>query len=169
MYKTRDDKSEELATRFKKAFGRDVTIDFLGVWFVSIPVTGMYWLFLIIHFGCHRDTVASVGHFYSPTLPFVGSNDMIKVFRHALALDEVRMTSTHTLSTLLRRPTFDGLLTASYHVSSKLASHPTQFHSTSKTDPPTEKEGGAYFKSFQRNHLDAKAGYCTHRPKCAHI
>ncbi len=39
---------------------------------------------------CHRDTVASVGYLYSPELPFVGSKDMIKVFRHALALDEVR-------------------------------------------------------------------------------
>ena len=31
-------KSEELAARFKKAFGRKVKIDFLGVWFVSIPI-----------------------------------------------------------------------------------------------------------------------------------
>jgi len=45
-----------------------VKIDFLGVW----------------------DTVASVGYLYSPELPFVGSKDMIKVFRHALALDERR-------------------------------------------------------------------------------
>ena len=25
---------------------------------------------------------------WSPTLPFVGSNDMIRVFRHAVSLDE---------------------------------------------------------------------------------
>ena len=93
VYKTRDDKSEELAARFKKAFGREVKIDFLGVWFVSIPITGMFCQWpCLIRFACRRDTVASVGHFYSPTLPFVGSNDMIKVFRHALSLDEVRMS-----------------------------------------------------------------------------
>jgi len=91
VYKTRDDKSEELAARFKKAFGREVKIDFLGVWFASIPITGICWPRLIVRFACRRDTVASVGHFYSPTLPFVGSNDMIKVFRHALSLDEVRI------------------------------------------------------------------------------
>jgi hypothetical protein len=34
LYKTRDDESEVLAGRFKKAFGRNVVIDFLGVWFV---------------------------------------------------------------------------------------------------------------------------------------
>lgn len=96
VYKTRDDKSEELATRFKKAFGRDVTIDFLGVWFVPIPITRVYRPCVIVRFAFDRDTVASVGHFHSPTLPFVGSNDMIKVFRHALALDEVRMIFKNT-------------------------------------------------------------------------
>lgn len=36
-----------------------------------------------------RDTVASVGLFWSPSLPFTNSNNGVKTFRHALALDEV--------------------------------------------------------------------------------
>ena len=44
-------------------------------------------------FPCHRDTLARVGYLRSPELPFVGSKDMIRVFRHALALDEVRAIS----------------------------------------------------------------------------
>jgi uncharacterized protein (DUF2235 family) len=48
VYKSRDDKSEVLASRFKKAFGREVKIDFLGVWFVSVPMTGMFRPSLIV-------------------------------------------------------------------------------------------------------------------------
>ena len=39
-----------------------------------------------------RDTVASVGFLVSRSLPFVTVNNTIKVFRHALALDEVSMS-----------------------------------------------------------------------------
>ena len=38
-----------------------------------------------------RDTVGSVGVIPHPSLPFVQSNDAIRVFRHALALDERRV------------------------------------------------------------------------------
>ncbi|KAH9953347.1 hypothetical protein BC827DRAFT_139393 [Russula dissimulans] len=68
IFKAQDASSLKIADRFKRTFGRQVIIDFLGVW----------------------DTVASVGLLWSPTLPLVGSNDMIKVFRHALSLDERR-------------------------------------------------------------------------------
>ena len=34
LYKSSNRKSHKLADRFKKAFGRDVPIEFLGVWFV---------------------------------------------------------------------------------------------------------------------------------------
>ncbi|KAI9508334.1 hypothetical protein F5148DRAFT_923284 [Russula earlei] len=68
LFKSRTRKSDHLADGFKNTFGRKVVIDFLGVW----------------------DTVASVGWLRSPRLPFVGSNDMIRVFRHALSLDERR-------------------------------------------------------------------------------
>jgi len=69
LYKKRGAKADKLAARFKGAFALGVVIDFLGVW----------------------DTVSSVGYVYTPDLPFVGSNDMIKVFRHAVALDEHRV------------------------------------------------------------------------------
>ncbi|KAH9952519.1 hypothetical protein BC827DRAFT_1367125 [Russula dissimulans] len=69
IYKAKDDSSRDIADRFKKTFAREVIIDFLGVW----------------------DTVPSVGLLWSPTLPFAGSNDMIRVFRHALSLDEHRV------------------------------------------------------------------------------
>jgi hypothetical protein len=36
--------------------------------------------------------VASVGMLRSKTLPFTASNQGIKTFRHALALDEVRLS-----------------------------------------------------------------------------
>ena len=39
----------------------------------------------------NRDTVGSVGVIPHPSLPFVQSNDAIRVFRHALALDERRV------------------------------------------------------------------------------
>jgi hypothetical protein len=38
---------------------------------------------------CHRDTVGSVGILNRRTLPFVGANNAIRVFRQALSLDEV--------------------------------------------------------------------------------
>ncbi|KAH9065591.1 hypothetical protein EDB87DRAFT_857509 [Lactarius vividus] len=59
--------NDKLVDGFKKTFSRHVPIDFVGVW----------------------DTVASTG-IYKP-LPFAGVNTTIKVFRHALALDERRV------------------------------------------------------------------------------
>ncbi|KLO20100.1 hypothetical protein SCHPADRAFT_817269 [Schizopora paradoxa] len=53
---------------FKKTFSIDVDIDFVGVW----------------------DTVCSVG-LTNKELPFVGANSAIRVFRHALSLDERRV------------------------------------------------------------------------------
>jgi hypothetical protein len=41
--------------------------------------------------GVDRDTVASVGFVVGRSLPFVNVNTTIKVFRQALALDEVSM------------------------------------------------------------------------------
>lgn len=38
----------------------------------------------------YRDTVSSVGDVIPTTLPFTRSNTSIRVFRHALALDEPR-------------------------------------------------------------------------------
>jgi hypothetical protein len=61
-------KNETLAEGFKSTFCRAVRIDFLGVW----------------------DTVASVGVVMSKSLPFVSGNTTIRVFRHAISLDEHR-------------------------------------------------------------------------------
>ncbi|KAI9449825.1 hypothetical protein BJY52DRAFT_1126411 [Lactarius psammicola] len=67
---TRDDKDGwEQSELFKKAFSIDVGVEFLGVW----------------------DTVCSVG-LIPRELPFTASNAAVRVFRHALALDERRAT-----------------------------------------------------------------------------
>ncbi|KAF8330873.1 uncharacterized protein EI90DRAFT_3016691 [Cantharellus anzutake] len=60
--------SSDPGRNYKRDFCRAVTVDFLGVW----------------------DTVASVGILVPRALPFSQSNSSIKVFRHALALDERR-------------------------------------------------------------------------------
>ncbi|KAF9644334.1 hypothetical protein BDM02DRAFT_3213730 [Thelephora ganbajun] len=66
---TRTDKAGlEIAAGFKQTFCAPVTIDFVGVW----------------------DTVASVGLIYSRNLPFTTANSGVRVFRHALSLDEHR-------------------------------------------------------------------------------
>ncbi|KAI0354699.1 hypothetical protein OH77DRAFT_1425794 [Trametes cingulata] len=67
MFTREDEMGWKQSTAFKKAFSIDVEIDFIGVW----------------------DTVASVG-LVPRTLPFTTSNRAIRVFRHAVALDERR-------------------------------------------------------------------------------
>ncbi|KAI0658453.1 hypothetical protein C8Q70DRAFT_917453 [Cubamyces menziesii] len=67
MFTRDDDLGWKQSTAFKKAFSIDVHIDFIGVW----------------------DTVSSVG-IIPHTLPFTSSNTAIRVFRHALSLDERR-------------------------------------------------------------------------------
>ncbi|TDL28059.1 hypothetical protein BD410DRAFT_761386 [Rickenella mellea] len=67
LYNREDLDGLKLSIAFKKAFSMDVKIDFVGVW----------------------DTVASVG-ITNRELPFVGNNHAIRVFRHAIALDEHR-------------------------------------------------------------------------------
>ncbi|KAI8981358.1 hypothetical protein BD414DRAFT_549728 [Trametes punicea] len=67
MYTRDDELGWKQSTAFKKAFSIDVDIDFIGVW----------------------DTVDSVG-IIPHRLPFTSSNRSIRVFRHAIALDERR-------------------------------------------------------------------------------
>ncbi|KAH9854307.1 hypothetical protein C2E23DRAFT_883906 [Lenzites betulinus] len=67
MFTRDDDQGWKQSNAFKKAFSIDVDIDFIGVW----------------------DTVSSVG-IIPHTLPFTSSNTAIRVFRHALSLDEHR-------------------------------------------------------------------------------
>jgi len=68
LFKSTSPSDEALAQGFKATFSRHVPIEFVGVW----------------------DTVASVGLIMARTLPFVGVNTTIRVFRQALALDEHR-------------------------------------------------------------------------------
>ena len=59
----------DVAEHFKKAFSRDVTLHFVGVW----------------------DTVSSVGWIYdSVSLPFSARNPDMKIGRHAVSIDERR-------------------------------------------------------------------------------
>lgn len=92
LYASSSYRSNELAVRFKKAFSREVPIEFLGVWSVSSPDASCSVPNITVGFVCFRDTVASVGILSRRTLPFVGANNMIKVFRQALSLDEVCVT-----------------------------------------------------------------------------
>ncbi|EJT99622.1 hypothetical protein DACRYDRAFT_82033 [Dacryopinax primogenitus] len=58
----------QMSAAFQRTFCHEVTIDFLGVW----------------------DTVSSIGLFTIHDLPFSASNHQIRVFRHAVSLDERR-------------------------------------------------------------------------------
>ncbi|KAI9444642.1 hypothetical protein H4582DRAFT_2094510 [Lactarius indigo] len=66
---SKDPGQAKLLKDFKRMFCRNVPIDFVGVW----------------------DTVASTGIIMDETQPFAGVNTTIRVFRHALALDEHRV------------------------------------------------------------------------------
>ena len=84
MYTRQDEDGLRQSLLFKRAFSIDVRINFLGVWYVAramvqIPVSPPF-----------RDTVESVG-WSNSQLPFCSSNNAIKYFRHALALDECRV------------------------------------------------------------------------------
>lgn len=58
-----------LMARFKKTYGRNININFLGLW----------------------DSVSTFGWIYSPVfLPFTTNNPSVEVIRHALAIDEKR-------------------------------------------------------------------------------
>ncbi|PCH34305.1 hypothetical protein WOLCODRAFT_61605 [Wolfiporia cocos MD-104 SS10] len=67
MFGRTDETGWKQSKAFKKCFSMDVDIDFIGVW----------------------DTVCSIG-LIPRTLPFTSSNSAIRVFRHALSLDEHR-------------------------------------------------------------------------------
>ncbi len=86
MYTRDDPQGWAQSTAFKKAFSIDVDIDFIGVWYVVVPPC---YVSSIHSHGEHRDTVSSVG-VIPHTLPFTKSNTAIRVFRHALSLDERR-------------------------------------------------------------------------------
>ena len=86
MFTRDDDLGWKQSTAFKKAFSIDVHIDFIGVWYVRINILTTL---LLSQPRVYRDTVSSVG-IIPHTLPFTSSNTAIRVFRHALSLDEHR-------------------------------------------------------------------------------
>ncbi|KAF8873318.1 hypothetical protein BD779DRAFT_1570398 [Infundibulicybe gibba] len=69
VYEEIDEAGSRLGSQFKRTFSRSVMIDFIGVW----------------------DTVSSIG-IIPQSLPYSTHNDGVKVFRHALALDERRVS-----------------------------------------------------------------------------
>ncbi|KIJ94743.1 hypothetical protein K443DRAFT_683528 [Laccaria amethystina LaAM-08-1] len=68
LYKRTDPAGLQLCAGFKQTYCRHVDVEFVGVW----------------------DTVASVGVVAGRTLPFSNANRGVKIFRHALSLDEHR-------------------------------------------------------------------------------
>jgi T6SS, Phospholipase effector Tle1-like, catalytic domain len=87
MFTRTDDTGWQQSTAFKKAFSMDVDIEFIGVWCVLHFLASV--VSLIRGMVFHRDTVASVG-IIPRTLPFTASNSAIRIFRHAVSLDEHR-------------------------------------------------------------------------------
>ncbi|KAJ7601160.1 hypothetical protein C8J56DRAFT_912301 [Mycena floridula] len=110
MYQ-RDDTA--LAAGFKKTFCQDVKVEFLGVW----------------------ETVSSVGVVMAKSLPFTSSNEAIKTFRHALALDEHR---TKFRPNLYQRPAPN-------------SDNAAEVSSTSKGTSPTKSRGLFRWTSGRRN------------------
>ena len=68
LYCREDSEGNALCAGFKSTYCQHVDIEFVGVW----------------------DTVSSVGVVSGRSLPFSNMNSGIRVFRHALSLDEVR-------------------------------------------------------------------------------
>jgi uncharacterized protein (DUF2235 family) len=96
LYKRTTDNAWKASLEFKKTFAADVQIEFVGVWYVTCPLSlpPSYSLLAAYNlsdtpFVDYRDTVSSVG-LIPRRLPFTTSNTIIKTFRHALSLDERR-------------------------------------------------------------------------------
>ncbi|KAJ7617476.1 hypothetical protein DFH06DRAFT_1237825 [Mycena polygramma] len=69
MYQQTSASGIQLAAGYKRTFCQTVQIEFLGIW----------------------ETVSSVGVFMGRTLPYTSVNSSVKIFRHAVALDEHRV------------------------------------------------------------------------------
>jgi uncharacterized protein (DUF2235 family) len=91
MYERDDEVGHKLSAQFKLTT-IDVEVKFLGVWYVIRPLDQSP-----ISFPC-RDTVESIG-VNSKSLPFSSSSNTVKVFRHALSLDEHRVKFTPSFCT----------------------------------------------------------------------
>jgi hypothetical protein len=95
MYTLDDEFGWKQSCAFRNAFSITVHVDFLGVWcirFIAIPELRP----ILISF-IPRDTVNSVGMF-PRRLPFTMANSGIRVYRHAVSLDEHRAKFMANLS-----------------------------------------------------------------------
>lgn len=90
MYTRVDDVGWEQSNAFKQAFSTDVSIEFLGVWYVlDLCISPLGTILDVYAHADNRDTVDSVG-LIPKRLPFTTSNTIVRTFRHAVALDERR-------------------------------------------------------------------------------
>lgn len=88
---------------FKDTFSIRVHVDFLGIWCLpSISASVFFSYSLIIPFIL-RDTVNSVGMFPN-RLPLTGANNGVRVYRHAVSLDERRAKFKASLSSTTGGP-----------------------------------------------------------------
>ncbi|KAI0756455.1 hypothetical protein C8Q80DRAFT_1092774 [Daedaleopsis nitida] len=115
------------STIFKKAFSIDVDIEFIGVW----------------------DTVASVG-IIPHTLPFTRSNTAVRVFRHALALDERRVRFKPALYS--RTSPEDAMLGTH---PGDMPKHDTTYATRDGAEAPVQKKSGKKQKRFERQFDEA--------------
>ncbi|QRV79027.1 choline transport protein [Ceratobasidium sp. AG-Ba] len=134
MFKRDDEEGWKMSNGFKRAFSIDVKIDFLGVF----------------------DTVNSVG-IIPRELPFAKSNYLIRVFRHAVALDERRAKFKANLwgrATQIEEKLGDAGKRAKYHKPHREASLGTVWEIISGGD--SEKDRG-------RTKKNANPGSALHR------
>ena len=95
MYARHDIAGWEQSCAFRNAFSVTVQVDFLGIWCVQSIKTPVFPLLLIS--SVHRDTVNSVG-MVPQRLPFTMENSNVRVYRHAVSLDERRAKFKANLS-----------------------------------------------------------------------
>ncbi|THH13472.1 hypothetical protein EW146_g6748 [Bondarzewia mesenterica] len=112
------------------------TLDMMFAWNLGSHVRDGYEFLMQ---NC-RDTVASVG-IVPRTLPFVGTNDAIRYFRHALALDE-------------RRTKF----MPSYYIQSAERGQPSQDQAPAQ--PPPARKHTSHVKAYE-DEENAKSGLST--------
>ena len=86
MYARDDEFGRKQSDDFKATFSITVQVDFLGIWcFSSIEISASPLLLIIL--SIPRDCVSSVG-LIPHSLPM--TNDGVRIYRHAVALDERR-------------------------------------------------------------------------------
>lgn len=96
MYTRDDEFGWKQSCAFRNAFSITVHVDFLGIWcFSSIEISASSLLLIIS--SIHRDSVNSVG-LIPRRLPFTMENSGIRVYRHAVSLDERRAKFKANLS-----------------------------------------------------------------------